>query len=117
MSKDNYLTKAIQWVKNKSISSLRANHKDFEPPKTFINRATQEEVQADISFITKGGRCYTDIALKTDQPQKLITKWKLLSKMASLKQGKLFLLTPRGHKMFVQRLVETYQINATIYSL
>lgn len=117
MSKDNYLTKAIQWVKNKSISSLKVNHEDYEQPKTFTNRTTKEEVQADISFISKGSRCYTDIALKTDQPQKLITKWKLLSQMASVKQGKLFLLTPRGHKMFVQQLVETYKINATIYSL
>lgn len=117
MSKDNYLSKAIQWVKSKSISSLRAKYEDLEPPKTFINHSTQEEIQADISFITRGGRHYTDIALKSDQPQKLITKWKVLSEMAALKEGKLYLLAPRGHKMFVQKLVETYKINATIHSL
>ncbi len=118
MSKKNYLEKAIHWITKKSTTSIKAQLDGYEAPKVFRNKETGEEIQADFSFITQGGaKSYTDIALKSDSPQKLITRWKLLSMMAALKSGKLYLLTPKGHKMFAQRLVDQYNINATIYSL
>lgn len=117
MTKENYLSQALNWVKRKSVSSIKSHHEDHESPKIYTNAATQEQIQADFSFVSQGRRHYTDIALKSDTPQKLVTRWKLLSTMASLKSGKLFLLTPRGHKMFAQRLVDRYKIKAVIHSL
>ncbi len=112
------MDKAISWASGRAVVSLKANHDDYEAPKAFINKSTQEEVQADLSFKTPGGgKHFTDIALKSDKPQKLVTRWKLLSLMASLKNGKLFLLAPRGHKTFTEKLVNKYNINAVIYSL
>ncbi len=118
MSKDSYIEKAIQWASKKSVASIKAKHDDYEDPKVYTNNTTNEEVQADLSFITQGGaKHYTDIALKSDKPQKLVTRWKLLSLVASLKNGKLFLLAPKGHKTFTKKLVEQYNINAVVYSL
>ena len=117
MTKENYFSQALDWVKGKSSSSIKACHEDYESPKTFTNSTTQEQIQADFSFISQGRRHYTDIALKSESPQKLVTRWKLLSMMAALKNGKLFLLTPRGHKMFAQKLVDNYKIKAVIQSL
>ena len=118
MSKLNYIDKAINWISKKSTISVKANLESYEPPKIFRNKHTGEEVQADFSFETQGGsKSYTDIALKSETPQKLVTRWKLLSLMASLKQGKLYLLAPKGHKLFTQRLVNKYEINAMVHSL
>ena len=118
MSKQSYFDKAIEWVSKKSTNSFKARAKGYDAPKVFKNKTTGEEIQADFSFQTEGGtKSYTEIALKSDSPQKLVTRWKLLSLMASMKHGKLFLLAPKGHKMFTLNLVNKYNINATIYSL
>lgn len=116
--KQSYLEKAIAWAQKKSNESLRSISDGYEDPKAFTNKSTNKTVQADISFRTRGGaKHYTDIALKNDNTQQLVTRWKLLSLMASMKNGKLHLLTPRGHKMFTQRLVNKYNIEASIHSL
>ncbi len=118
MEKENYLEKAIEWAKKKSTDSIQVNREEYEPPKVFKNRTTGEEVQADLSFSSEDGVVsFVDIAMKSDSSQKLVTRWKLLSLMASLKNGKLYLLTPKGHKMFTQKLIDQYKIDATIYSI
>ncbi len=118
MSKKIYFNKAVDWVSKKASNSFKAQIEGYESTRVFTNKSTGEEIQADFSFETQGGaKSYTDIALKSNSPQKLVTRWKLLSLMASMKRGKLFLLAPKGHKMFTQKLVDNYNINATIYSL
>ncbi len=117
-SKQKYFQKALDWANSRSISELKANHEDFDPPKSFVNKSTDQSVQADMSFKLNGKtRYFSEIALKTEKVQSLVTKWKLLSMMASMKGGKLFLLAPKGHKMFTEKIVERYNINAIIYSL
>jgi hypothetical protein len=118
MLKQIYIDKAINWISKKSTISIKAKLESYEPPKIFTNKETGEVVQADFSFVTQGGsKSYTEIALKSEMPRKLVTRWKLLSLMASLKSGKLYLLTPKGHKMFTKKLIDTYNINALIYDI
>lgn len=118
MEKKNYISKAIQWVEKKSSSSIKAIAEGYEDPKIFTNKDTEEIVQPDLTFESLGGaKHYTDIALKSDSPQKLVTRWKLLSILATMKRGKLHLLAPKGHKMFTKRLVDRYNINALVYTL
>ena len=113
-----YFENAISWLSGKAYSELKSIHEDHDDPKTFSNQSTGAIVQPDMSFKLKNGAKYfIDISIKTDQVQKLVTKWKLLSLMASVKRGKLFLLAPKGHKMFTQKLVNDYNINAIVYSL
>lgn len=118
MSKEQYLSKAIEWVEGRPIEKMCANYEGYEKPQSFINQATDEEVTPDISFVSKQGiKNYTEIALKSDQKTQLVTRWKLLSTMANLKKGRLFLIAPKGHKMFTQQLVNQYNINAKILSI
>ena len=116
--KSNYFSKAISWIQKKSTESIKSKVDGYEDPKSFLNKSTNESIQPDFSFTTKSGaKHYMDIAIKSDQKQKLVTRWKLLSLMASMNSGKLHLLAPRGHKMFTKRLVDQYNINAKISSL
>lgn len=66
----------------------------------------------------KGGHKHdVEIALKTENVRKITSKWRLLSTFAGQRGGKLFLITPRGHKAFVERLLEKDPIEAKLVYL
>ena len=116
--KEKHFETSIQWLTKKSASSIKTNSEGYEAPKSFTNKETGEKIQPDFSFETQSGyTSFTDIALKSESPRKLVTRWKLLSMMANAKRGKLHLLTPKGHKMFTKKLVDNHNINALIHSI
>ncbi len=118
MSKNKYLSQAIDWATKRSVDEIKSVHEDYDDTKTFRNKNTDETIQPDVSFKVRGGiKHFSEVALKSENIRKLVTRWKFLSIKASLNRGKLFLLAPRGHKMFTERLVSKYNINAIIYSL
>lgn len=118
MSKENYMEAAMKWVNKKVVTDVRADFEGYEAPKAFLNRTANVSVEPDVTFKTSnGGKHYTEIALKQEDAQELVTKWKFLSTLASMKNGKLHLLAPKGHKMFTSRLVNEYNIDAQVHSL
>ncbi|NNF34806.1 MAG: hypothetical protein HKN68_11885 [Saprospiraceae bacterium] len=118
IEKQQYLEQALEWVSRKTTGEIKSVHEDYEDPKIFKSKSSDMTVQPDISFrLNDGRKHFTDISLKTEKPQNLVTRWKLLSTMATLSRGKLYLLAPRGHKIFTTRLVERYNINVTVQAL
>ena len=118
MDKKEYVNQAVNWVEERDITSLKVNFEGYEKPKGFVNKSTDETIFPDITYINpRGYKNYIEIALKQEKEGKLVTRWKLLSLMASMKNGKLFLLAPKGHKIFTQRLVNKHNINAVIHSI
>lgn len=118
MKKDIYLDKAVAWAQKKSMDTVKSIAEGYEKPNSFESTDNDKSVQPDITFITQGGaKHYTEIALKSEDSRSLVTKWKLLSVMAAMKKGKLHLLAPKGHKMFTQKLIDQYNINALVHSI
>ncbi len=120
MSKETHLEKAMEWVSKRKTLSVRSRfgEGELEPTQFFHSKSTETKIQPDISFVSpNGAKSYTEIALKTEDARDKVTRWKLLSLLATSRKGKLFLLTPKGHKMFTQKLVEDHKIVATIYSI
>jgi hypothetical protein len=118
--KQDYFQPAIDWAKSLRLNNIKANYEGYESPRTF-NRAEDDK---DISFVPditgrkRTNKFYVEIAMKADNTRKMVSKWKLLSTLASMKGGKLYLLAPRGHKAFVQRLLDRYQLpNAEVVYL
>lgn len=117
MTKIELLPKAIEWVELKSVSNLKSVLEGYDSPISYMNKESQEEITPDISYRNSAGAKYfTEIAMKDDDERALVTRWKLLSILASMKKGKLNLLAPKGHKSFVSKLVEKNNINAIVYS-
>ena len=110
MEKIDYFPDAIDWAKTLRLSDLKANFEGFEVPRTF------QLADEDISFIPDitgrrlAKKYYVEIAMKSENTNSMVSKWKLLSTIASMKGGKLYLLAPRGHKAFVQSLLDRYQL-------
>ena len=120
MSKETHLEKAMQWVSKRNTLSIKSrfSNDDYDATQVFVSKNSDKTIQPDISFVSsEGTRSYLEIAIKTEDAESLVTRWKLLSTMASIKRGKLYILTPRGHKVFTQKLVEQHNIKASIYSI
>ena len=118
MSKEQYLNSGIEWMEKHGFSNIKANHEDYETPISFNQQSSEKSYTPDITGMkTGGGKSFAEIALKTDNVTKRVTKWILLSTMAARKGGKLYLLAPRGHKSFAADIVTQYNLDAKVVSI
>ena len=108
--KENYFEKAIAWVKSRGLRGIKANHDDFETPAQFTRTDADQPFVPDITAKQKARKYYVEIAVKNDQKRRTVSKWKLLSTLAHMKGGKFYLLAPRGHKAFAERMLEKYHL-------
>ncbi len=109
--------KAITWAQRQGLTNIKANHGDFEMPSQFKRPGEDQPVIPDITGFRTGNKNYIEIAEKTDEVQRIVSRWKLLGTMAAMKGGKLYLLAPRGHKAFTEDLVTRYNLSAKIVSI
>lgn len=112
-----YLEKALAWATKKGFKEFKSNHEDHEDPFVFTNKQNNEEVIPDITATKDGRKSYIEVALKNDEVTKTVSKWRLLSTMAQMKGGKLYLLAPRGHKAFTDGIISQYPIDAKIVTI
>ncbi len=113
--------KAIQWVKRRGFSKLKVNldseEFDLEKPTSFNRQRGDRTVTPDLTAVRRGKKFYFEIAIKAEDVQRVVSKWKLLSRLAGLKNGKFYLLAPHGHRTFASKLVKLYGINAEVVNL
>jgi hypothetical protein len=102
-----------KFVNSKGYQGIKANVAEYETPSR-LQRQDDEAFIPDITGVKAGRKSYFELAMKTDTVQDAITKWKLLSSMARLRNGKLYLIAPKGHYTFAQKLVKDNSILATV---
>ncbi|MCB9282859.1 MAG: hypothetical protein H6563_02200 [Lewinellaceae bacterium] len=108
------IKEAIEKVVNpKGYEGIKANLEDYDTPSR-LHRKDEEAFIPDITGVKAGRKSYFELAMKNDTVQESVTKWKLLSSMARLHSGKLYLIVPKGHFTFTQKLVKEHSILATI---
>lgn len=117
MEKEPYFERALNWARQTGFYGLKANFEGYETPSQFKNPEEEMPYTPDITGNRTGGKCYIEIALKNENVQRRVSKWKLLNTLANMKGGKLFLLTPRGHKAFVEDIVRVHNLSAKIVYL
>lgn len=104
-------------VTRRGFSQIKANAEGYDPPSAINRTQSDESYIPDITATKNNSKSYFEVARKTDDVQKVVSKWKLLSTLAEFKRGKLYLIAPYGNFAFAQRLVETYSIPAKIIKL
>lgn len=110
--------KAIEWAKSRGLSQIKSKHEDFEDPKSFSRISDDEVVCPDLTAFRRTKKRYIDIANKDiENRRRLVSKWKLMSKLALRKGGKFIILAPHGHKAFAQRITNKYGIFSEIHSI
>lgn len=118
MSKEPYFQQAIIWAQKRGLANIKANWEDYETPSQFSKTDEEQPFIPDITGRTSSGKVYVEIAVKTDDMNRSISKWKLMSTLASMKGGKLFLLVPKGHRAFASRMLKEHRLhNAQLFDL
>ena len=112
-----FIKKAIQWAENHGFNNLKANLKDYETPTQFISKEGEKTFTPDVTGLQQDKKSYIEIAIKSENVKRKISKWKLLSTLANIKGGKFFLLVPRGHKHFTVQIVKDCHLNAEVVYL
>ncbi len=108
-------------VAPRGYKDIKANFGDYETPARLSRKNSNgedtESFIPDATGVINGRKSYFELAMKSDSQQATITKWKLMSSIAHFKRGKLYLIAPRGHYAFVDRLLKLYPINAEVLKL
>ena len=112
------IERIVKWVKSKGYSDIKANVEGFDVPSSFSRSTDEDEPYIpDVTAVRGQQKHYFEIALKTEDPKRMVRKWKLLSTLAEMKNGKLHLFAPRGHKAFAERIVRERQLSADVVSI
>jgi hypothetical protein len=101
-------------VSPRGYKNIKANAEAFDTPARLNRERDDEAYIPDITGVINGRKSYFELSIKTDKIRQVVTKWKLLSKLATFKRGKLFLVVPPGHYAFTNRVLKKYPIEAKI---
>jgi hypothetical protein len=117
MKEEELYQKAIHWAKTKGYSAIKANVEGFEAPTSFRKKDNDDTFTPDITAKKLGTKNYIEISVKSEEVKRDISKWKLLSSLAAARGGKLFLLAPRGHKAYTEKIVTENNLAAQVVSI
>lgn len=101
----------------KKFDILKANVDGYEAPSPLTKSGSDESYVPDITAVKNGEKSYFELAIKNGKIQETISKWKLLSTLAQIKNGKFYLIVPKGNFAFTQRMMEKYSLNAQVIKL
>lgn len=108
------IEESIPKLKLLGFEDFQASIPGYEDPAAFSFVGDEDELTPDIVARRKGAKAYFEIARKTEHLSRLVTKWKLLSRSAALKEGFFGIITPRGTIRFTQEVLSNYNIRAQI---
>ena len=104
-------------VNKKGFDSIKANADGYETPAKIRLKDSEDYFIPDVTGVVNGRKSYFELGMKVTDERQLVTKWRLLSDLASLKHGKLYLAVPRGHMAFTNRILADYPIQAEVVKL
>lgn len=117
MTSNQHINHAVKWATKMGFNNIKANTDEFESPSQFSKKGEDEPYIPDVVGYKGNTKSYIEIATKDDNIKRKISKWNLLNAMAEIKGGKLYLIAPKGHKAFVQRIIDRYRIDAELIYL
>ncbi len=111
------LKKAVKRLQSRGFDEIKTSLDGFDNPIGFSQKKSDVEYTPDLTAKNHKGVCYFEIAQKTNDITRLVSKWKLLSTIADMRDSKFTILIPYGHNKFTQELVDQYKIKANLMRL
>lgn len=112
--KDKYVLKTIEWAKKTGYDSIKANLEDYDTPSQFQRAQDDVTFTPDVTAVKGNKKCYFEVVMKDLEENSGVSKLRLLSELAKMKGGELFVMAPTGHMRFARDLVANRNIQATV---
>ncbi|TDB64466.1 hypothetical protein [Arundinibacter roseus] len=117
MEKDPIIVSVVKWAQSHGFKDICANIEGYETPKSYERTQDKQVFTPDVTGVNMFNKHYLEVSMKTDKLMKDISKWKLLSELASMKGGKLYLMAPRGHVRFTRDVITQHNIPAEVIKI
>lgn len=118
IKKENTIRKALKNVlKFRGFDKIRANIEGFETPSRLTSASDDISYVPDITAVKDDRKSYFELAVKSKKIHATLGKWRLLSTLAKLHNGKFYLIVPKGSYAFVSRLLSKHPIEAEVVKL
>ncbi|GAB3182006.1 hypothetical protein [Telluribacter humicola] len=117
MEKTGFIPQVITWAKSHGFENIKANIDGYEKPVSYERSQDSQKFTPDVTAVNMYNKHYLEVAMKSDANRGSISKWQLLSELAGLKGGKLYLMAPRGHVRFAREMVTQYKIQAEVVQM
>jgi len=113
-----YLKQAIQLLEKRGYSDIKAELPEYESPTSFTEKTSDKSFTPDLTGTKDSGKDYFQV-VEGDKKniQDVVSKWKLFSNLAKIKNGSFYLLVPYGRKKYTTELVREYNIDAEMMKL
>jgi len=113
------LTHVIKnFVEKKGYKDIKSRLGDEYPDTVRIMRPNSKDyLEPDITATKNDFKNYFEIAIKTGETDRLVSKWMILSQLASRKGGYLHVIAPKGHYRFSEDLINKGNINVKLIKL
>ncbi|WKN29736.1 hypothetical protein PZB74_12235 [Porifericola rhodea] len=113
-----YLQQAVRLLEKKGYSDIKAELPDYESPTSFTEKNSDKSYTPDLTGEKDMGKDYFQV-VEGDKKniQDVVSKWKLFSNLAKIKNGQFYLLVPYGKKKYTTELMREYNIDAELMKL
>ena len=115
--KDGFIESVVKWAQSHGFKEIKANIEGFDTPKSYERTQDNQVFTPDVTGTNMFNKHYLEVSLKNDKMMKDISKWKLLSELASMKGGKLYLMAPRGHVRYTRDVISQHNIPAEVVKI
>lgn len=112
MSKQTYIHQAANWAKAHGFIDIMANAEGYAKPCGYGRQQDGQSFIPDVTAKQFEQKSYFEVVLKTSPMDELLSKLRLLSQLALLSGGQLYLLAPKGHLPFAKSVVAESRITA-----
>ncbi|MCK8495624.1 MULTISPECIES: hypothetical protein [Spirosoma] len=112
MRKQTYIQQAANWAKAHGFIDIMANADGYPTPGGYGRQQDGLSFIPDVTGKQFEQKSYFEVILKTSPVDELLSKLKLLSQLALLSGGELYLLAPKGHLPFAKSVAIQSRITA-----
>ncbi|GAB3550066.1 hypothetical protein [Spirosoma fluminis] len=117
MNKKAHIQRVADWARSHGFVDIKANADGYEKPITYDRQQDGLSFTPDVTGKQFNQKSYFELVIKTDEIKPLTSKLKLLSQLAAVRGGQLYLMAPKGNLPFAKLMRDSCQISAELVHL
>jgi hypothetical protein len=111
------IKEAVEYLEHRDYENIKADIEGYETPTSFSQKGSDVSITPDIVAERAGIKHYFDISLKSEKPNLLKSKWRLLEVISRMKKAQFKIITKRGHYSFTKAMLEDLNLEKNLIKL